>query len=152
MATPTTVYKLYDGAGVLLYVGITSRGMGRLGEHLHERDWWGRVASTKFEHYPERGAALQRERTIIQAESPIYNVAHNRPASKRIGRPLGKEYPVKALREALQMVQEEFTQAIGVSLGTVYSWESGRSRPSKLAVQELQHMARQIGFSGEVAA
>lgn len=37
---PTSVYRYYDENGLLLYVGITSRGSVRQREHNGDKEWW----------------------------------------------------------------------------------------------------------------
>lgn len=45
--------------------------------------------------------------------------------------PTAKE--LKRIRTKLQLSQEAFAQRLGVSVGTVQSWEIGRRRPGRLA-------------------
>ena len=47
---------------------------------------------------------------------------------------------IKALRGNLS--QEAFARELGVTLNTVYSWESGRRQPSGLAKQALERFER----------
>lgn len=75
-----SVYRLYDGAGALLYVGITSRGTRRIGEHARHRPWWSQVARAEIEHHPDRPTALAREAALILAERPRHNRAGLPPA------------------------------------------------------------------------
>jgi|GEM_PF-4427844 len=44
---------------------------------------------------------------------------------------------VKRLREKLNLSQEVFAHRLGVSLFTVYRWETGKASPSTLARREL---------------
>lgn len=74
---PTSVYRYYDPRDLLLYVGITSRGSARNREHNASKDWWQYVARQEVEHYPTRGAAEQRERTLIRKYRPPFNTLHN---------------------------------------------------------------------------
>lgn len=46
-------------------------------------------------------------------------------------RPSAKE--LKRIRTKLQLSQEAFAQRLGVSVGTVQSWEIGRRQPGRLA-------------------
>ena len=39
---------------------------------------------------------------------------------------------VRRIREALGLSQQAFAERLGVSVGTVQSWELGRRRPSRL--------------------
>lgn len=76
-ATPTSVYLFYDKDGVLLYVGITARGIARQGEHNSAKEWWPFVARQEVEHYPNRKHAAGRERGLIRRYRPPFNKQHN---------------------------------------------------------------------------
>jgi hypothetical protein len=73
----TSLYRFYDGAGTLLYVGITAKGRGRWHQHKGDKEWWALVADAKVEHFPDRETALDAEAQAIRSERPVYNVAHN---------------------------------------------------------------------------
>lgn len=75
--TPTSLYRYYDSFGVLLYVGITSRGASRNHEHNASKDWWQYVSRQDVEHFPTREAALTAERQEIIAKRPPFNRQHN---------------------------------------------------------------------------
>lgn len=72
----TTLYRLYDSAGVLLYVGITDRHLTRHAEHATSKPWWLRVWAQPFRHWPTRADALREERWAIRNELPVYNITH----------------------------------------------------------------------------
>lgn len=72
-STPTTLYRLYDAEGDLLYVGISTRPMQRVREHSKGQTWWLEVASQSFEHFPSRPDAAAAELAAIRAEKPRYN-------------------------------------------------------------------------------
>lgn len=74
---PTSVYRYYDKAGVLLYVGITSRRTVRQSEHNADKEWWPYVARQEVEHFPNRDAAAAQERALIRKFRPPFNVQHN---------------------------------------------------------------------------
>ncbi len=78
MAELTTLYRLYDEEGWLLYIGITGRGITRL--HGHARGpacWWRAVRSATFQHFSSRERAEEAEREAIRTEFPFENVMHN---------------------------------------------------------------------------
>jgi predicted GIY-YIG superfamily endonuclease len=70
---PTSVYRMYDAAGVLLYVGMSADVGERMGAHESKR-WWTRVASVRIAHYPTRARAAEVEADAIALECPEYNV------------------------------------------------------------------------------
>ena len=53
--------------------------------------------------------------------------------------------PIAALRHSLNMTQEEFAHAIGVTVSTVNRWENGHVEPSRLARKAMESLAVQIG-------
>lgn len=75
--TPTSVYRYYDKHGVLLYVGITGRGMARNAEHNKTQEWWPYVTRQEVDHYKSRRAAGNIEKQLIQQHRPPFNVQHN---------------------------------------------------------------------------
>jgi predicted GIY-YIG superfamily endonuclease len=81
-AATTTLYRLYDKQGDLLYVGISVGGLQRLKQHRDSKDWFLEVASATFTHYPSRAEALKAEAQAIHSEHPRYNVALPHPNPK----------------------------------------------------------------------
>jgi len=71
------LYRLYDEAGRLLYVGITGRGPQRLVEHYRDKEWFSLVTHVEFERYFTREEVLRREKQQIQMFGPVFNVQHN---------------------------------------------------------------------------
>jgi hypothetical protein len=69
----TTVYRFYDKAGSLMYVGITNNGLSRFQNHSR-KEWWSRVATIKVEHWPTRQKALIREAFFIAKLKPELNL------------------------------------------------------------------------------
>lgn len=73
---PTSLYKYYDSWGVLLYVGITSRGIARNVEH-DGKNWWQYVSRQEVEHFESRKDALNAEANLIKEYCPPFNIQHN---------------------------------------------------------------------------
>ena len=73
----TSVYRYYDLNGLLLYVGITSRGISRNREHNTTKEWWGYVTRQVVDHYATRAEALDVERVLIRSFRPPFNAQHN---------------------------------------------------------------------------
>jgi putative transcriptional regulator len=44
---------------------------------------------------------------------------------------------IKEIRKQLGMTSQEFATVVGVSISTVSRWETGRSKPSKLATTRI---------------
>jgi DNA-binding transcriptional regulator YiaG len=56
---------------------------------------------------------------------------------------------IAMLRRRLNMTQEEFAHAIGVTVSTVNRWENGHIEPSRLARKAMQGLAAQAAIPFE---
>lgn len=75
----TALYRHFDAAGSLLYVGISLNAIARLSQHKQSK-WSADIAKVEIEHYPTLRKALEAEKLAIQAEKPRWNVTHaNKP-------------------------------------------------------------------------
>lgn len=70
----TELYRYFDHASQLLYVGISLSAARRAGEHRARHSWWGAVTSITIERYPTRREALAAESTAIRTERPLHNI------------------------------------------------------------------------------
>lgn len=73
---PTTLYRAYDAAGHLLYIGIAVDWTHRWNKHRERSPWFGQVKSLSLETHPDRRSAQEAERAAIAAELPLYNRNH----------------------------------------------------------------------------
>lgn len=71
---PTSLYRLFDAEGSLLYVGITVHFLQRVQQHSVGQTWWEEVARIEVEHFADRLAAGAAEIHAINTESPRYNI------------------------------------------------------------------------------
>ena len=67
---------------------------------------------------------------------------------------LGAEQPqignlVRELRQAMNLSQEKFADAIGMTFPSINRWENGHAIPSPLALQQIDTLLRQLGDRGE---
>lgn len=69
-----TLYRFFDKDGVLLYVGITSRGVERVREHAASKSWWDAVANATFEHFEKHDDLLEAERNAVFSGKPQHNI------------------------------------------------------------------------------
>jgi len=51
---------------------------------------------------------------------------------------------IKKLRFVLGLTQEQFAAKVGVTFTTVNRWESGKSKPSPLAIKQIRILEKQI--------
>lgn len=71
---PTDLYRHFDQAGKLLYVGISISAVGRLAAHAQRSRWTHLVARVEITKYPSRKAALIAEEVAIRDERPEFNI------------------------------------------------------------------------------
>jgi DNA-binding transcriptional regulator YiaG len=56
---------------------------------------------------------------------------------------------VRETRQYLKLSQVKLATMLGVSFHTVNRWENGRTRPSPLAMKQIENLLYQMGESGE---
>lgn len=87
------LYRYYDSAGDLLYVGISVDPLKRRDQHRAKSRWFSLVASMTAELTWSRSDALDAETEAIETELPMYNAMPKNVAvlpsrhNKRMGRP-----------------------------------------------------------------
>ena len=67
------LYRHFDAAGVLLYVGVTRTPNIRLANHLLSSNWRDLITTITIERFLTRVEAVQAETTAIRTERPLYN-------------------------------------------------------------------------------
>lgn len=82
-AVGTALYRFFDPAGNLLYVGVTSRPRDRWHVHSKRAPWWPLVASVSITDERMKEVKARRvETAAIHSERPLHNVAKTlRPSS-----------------------------------------------------------------------
>lgn len=71
----TALYRHFDAAGRLLYVGISWSVLVRMMTHEREARWFDQVATITVAHFEDRVQALAAEARAIEQEKPVYNIA-----------------------------------------------------------------------------
>jgi predicted GIY-YIG superfamily endonuclease len=74
---PTYLYRLLDGQGRLLYIGISNGPIYRLFQHLEEKPWAPQIAWQNVQRFSSREEAEEAERECIRCERPLYNIQFN---------------------------------------------------------------------------
>lgn len=74
---PHALYRFFDAAGQLLYVGLTVDPGSRWKNHSKRKTWWYDVANSTMEWFPSRKAVEAAEILAIRNERPLHNVLHN---------------------------------------------------------------------------
>lgn len=73
--TACFIYRHFDAAGALLYIGISLSAVQRLAQH-RDKPWFDRIATVTVEPCENRADALARERDAIREERPLFNKIH----------------------------------------------------------------------------
>lgn len=76
--TRTALYRHFDAAGALLYVGISLSAVQRLGQHRDRSGWYSQIAQVSIEWFTDRRLALAAESLAIAQEKPLRNVQKTR--------------------------------------------------------------------------
>lgn len=71
------LYRHFDAADVLLYVGVSFSALHRLAQHKENAHWFNRISRVEIQNYPSRAAVLAAERRAILTEGPAHNIMHN---------------------------------------------------------------------------
>lgn len=146
------LYRFYDADGLLLYVGITNQDMRRWIAH-ETREWWGAVASATVEHYDDRSAALDAERTAIKSERPVHNLTHAfyQPSRRRARTPMPPSTKVEPvvipgmvngarvrwLRENTGSYLKDFAERVGISKAHLSMIETGQRDASSIVTARI---------------
>ena len=71
------LYRHFDKAGVLLYVGVSLSALVRLAAHGTNSVWFDQIARVEISNWATREASLRAERRAIRTENPLYNIQHS---------------------------------------------------------------------------
>lgn len=56
---------------------------------------------------------------------------------------------VKSLRELLGLSQEKLASRLGVTFSSVNRWENGHTKPSPLALKQIEDLVTALGKAGK---
>jgi excinuclease UvrABC nuclease subunit len=92
--TPCFVYRCYDAAGVLLYIGLTSRLEKRMKEHRQQDEWGPEIVHMRVQPYSDERKGGDVEKSQIWYLQPRHNrmFKHYEPWIVR-GRPRQRTKP-----------------------------------------------------------
>ncbi len=116
------LYRLYDAADALLYVGVTKHGVRRFAEHEASKSWWAQVAYGTVETYGSRADVLAAERRAIYREKPRHNVAH-----ASTGRRLFGDVPIPLSEPLTRETVERMARARLLAI-----WDDPASPPAEV--------------------
>jgi predicted GIY-YIG superfamily endonuclease len=82
-----TLYRLYDAAGTLLYIGLTRNVATRFSDHRNLKPWFPDVARTRMQPFTDPGEAVAAETRAHQDEHPRHNGRRHIPYTAHRWRP-----------------------------------------------------------------
>jgi hypothetical protein len=104
LADMHAVYRLFDEAGTLLYVGMSGRTGRRFDDHA-VKNWWPLVRTITLEWHDTKAQADLAERRAISTERPRYNKAGLKPAAA-ISQQQAHERKRRAAEEKQRAIEE----------------------------------------------
>jgi hypothetical protein len=135
---PTAVYRIYDNADVLLYVGISFTPKTRWRSHT-SATWWPRVHRHTVEWYPDRPTARAVELAVIHADQPVGNIAETprNDTKPHIARAAWQKYAAVRRSEREQLLMVEFVA--GATVREI-------ARRSRLSHEGVRKMLKRHGI------
>lgn len=91
------LYRHFDGAGILLYVGISLSAINRLEAHRKTSPWFWNIARVEVQRFPTREQCEHAEKTAIDTERPLFNLRHAHATRKADAHQLRGAQQAKAL-------------------------------------------------------
>lgn len=82
-AVTTALYRWWDEADVLLYIGISDELLERLTSHVKDSAWMDFAVRSTITRYPSRTKAEVAEVEAIKGEQPLFNLKHNNTPEAR---------------------------------------------------------------------
>lgn len=70
---PAWLYRLYDAAGALLYIGRTRNLLDRVEQHARQHPWGAEIVSVTAQLYTSETEVKRAEPAAIAAENPRHN-------------------------------------------------------------------------------
>ena len=120
------LYRHFDRAGALLYVGISLSSIQRLRQHRCHAPWFPRIATVNIEHFENQALALTAEARAIQVEQPLFN-------RRGVGMDESNPAPVITYDEAVNAFKgpdgdsrgaaSRLAKVLGVSRPSVSEWK-----------------------------
>lgn len=141
MTRKAFVYKCFDSAGVLIYVGQSKSVMARLSQHQYLAEWFSAVQKIEAEAYESAKEAKEAEALLIRGHRPKFNVAMNPTPLPKI-RPdvatdgISLEAITRLLKDSGKTVVQVCREA-GVTRQTFYSAIKPGSNPKRETLKAI---------------
>jgi len=103
------LYRHYNDAGDLLYVGVSNNPYRRSQQHKRKSKWYTNVSKITLEWFDDRELACKAEAVAIFKEQPINNKAHKYGP--------GKKACIVSMSESQSRLLSEAARITGLDLG-----------------------------------
>jgi predicted GIY-YIG superfamily endonuclease len=156
------LYRFFDDADQLLYVGLTVNLPTRLRDHHRDKAWWRDVVRMTATWYPTRADVTEAERLAIIDEKPLHNIQHNRGMGAASAMEPGREKVESIVRSETFLgsffLSDERTQwqgyiaddlGNGLYLVATFSWWNGHEYSRHLV--RVDDMTKWWFFSSDEA-
>jgi DNA-binding XRE family transcriptional regulator len=135
LATKYTVYRLYDAADTLLYVGCTKELGARLAAHAYDKVWWPEVVRVEEACFEDPVTAADAEEHCARAYAPRHNGGKHQRYRISYANIDGER--LQELRKGANLSREALARRAHLSHRTVFRIEKGQTKQ----VHELTLMA-----------
>jgi hypothetical protein len=116
---PHFVYRHFNRAGRVIYIGCTVAPRTRLEAHQAKAWWWPQVAKTTHVVFPNREYGFYMEAKAIAEENPRWNIRHRDRSAMTLDdfRDLRVAMTKNGVKpKALQRINREAIEKFGVAL------------------------------------
>jgi prevent-host-death family protein len=137
----TALYRLYDEAGVLLYIGISHQPEVRFEQHAKFKEWWPQVVRREVEWFDDRPTAAAAEATAIRGEDPAHNGTYSPRRDRHTARDVVGDDGVREISASLVRPKlSELVRSVQQEEGAVVILEHGR-RAAVIVSQDFYRQA-----------
>jgi len=135
----TVLYRMFNAANELLYVGISAHPTLRMSQHATRQPWWHALANITMEHFPSHALAAAAETKAIKTENPRFNVVDNPYA--RVMIPSGDIWEYTPTEPPKLIGPEEAGKILECTPITLRNWAKKKQGPKPYIVNKRKkHM------------
>ena len=118
LADMHAVYRMFDHAGRLMYIGMSGRAGRRFDQHAEKR-WFPLVSTITLEWHATHASAVLAEKRAIAAERPRYNIVGSPLAPRRATAARASSPEMRPEATVLTAVLKVFGDASGLPWQTI---------------------------------
>ena len=108
------LYRHFNKAGELLYVGISLNSAARLTSHANSSGWFSEISTMTVQQFPSRAEALAAENFAVQTEKPKYNASHSSATKSDCRQQTGPHWTMRPPADVAAALNK-ITESTGIS-------------------------------------